>query len=88
MKDPYTGELTAYRQADGRIRLERSNDGPMRVSQALADQAEPELVSRVEDVLTFHGVDGLGEPVSYRYRIVGAESDGPEGGWLRCEPLP
>jgi hypothetical protein len=88
MTDHYVGDLVAYRRDDGSVRLALTNPGPLRVTRGVVEQAEPEWVSRTEDLLTFHGVDDDGAHQAYRYRIVGEEHGDIEGGWLLCEPLP
>lgn len=85
--DIYTGNLAVTRRLDGAVHIMVMTPGPMRVTQLVVDQAEPEYLSRVEDVLTFHSTEEDGSSRAYRYRIVGNEA-GPEGGWLLCEPLP
>lgn len=82
--DRYTGDITAYRCDDGRVRL-AVTPGPLRVTRQVLDEADPAVVSRDGDVVTFHSVEDDGTRRSYRYRITGGE-DGPERGWLLCEP--
>lgn len=81
----YTGDITAYRRDNGQVRLV-VRPGPLRASQFVLDQGDPEYVSRAEDLVTFHSVEEDDERRSYRYRVVGGEP-GPEGGWVFLEPI-
>lgn len=80
------GDITAYRRDDGTVRLVVSL-GALRVTHAVVEQADPEWLSRAEDVLTFHSLEDDGSRRAYRYRIVGSEPGVIEGGWLLCEPI-
>lgn len=82
----WTGEITGYRRDDGAVRLE-VRPGPVKMTQTVLDQAEPEWLSRCEDLVTFHSVESDGSRRSYRYRIVGTDASGPEGGWVLTEPV-
>lgn len=86
MSDIFVGDITATRRADGTVRL-RVTPGPLRVTRAVLAQADPSLLARADDVVTFRGTEDDGTRREYRYRIAGEEF-GPEGGWLLCEPLP
>jgi hypothetical protein len=90
MSDAYTGDITAYRRADGTARLEVT-PGPLRVSRklvAMAEEGESDFIAEADGVLTFFGYTDGGKPQAYRYRIVGGFVGGPEDGWTLCEPLP
>lgn len=84
--DRYTGDITATRHADGRVTLVVT-PGPLRASRMVLDQADPEFLSWVEDIVTFHSMEPDGTRTAYRYRVTGDEY-GPEGGWLLLDPIP
>lgn len=87
VSDRFIGALSATRLPGDLIRLNMLIPGPMRVTRAVIEQGDPEYVERVDDTVTFRGVNSQGEQVAYGYRIVGSDESGPEGGWLLCEPL-
>jgi len=84
--DRYTGDIAAIRRADGSVRM-AVTPGPLRATRLVLEQAEPEVISRAEDLVTFHSVEDDGSRNAYRYRATGEES-GPEGGWVLLEPVP
>lgn len=87
VNDRFIGEISATRLPGDLIRLNMLMPGPLRVTRAVVDQGDPRFVERVDDTLTFRGMNARDEQVAYSYRIVGSDDSGPEGGWLLCEPL-
>jgi len=81
----FAGDITAYRRADGTVRLD-VNPGVLRLSFSLLAAADPRWLEIRDGLIIFRGVENDGRPQVVVYRPAGVEP-GPEGGWLVCEPV-
>jgi hypothetical protein len=82
------GSVTAVKRDDGTVRLS-VKPGMLKISFGLlvqAAQADPEWLGIRDGLVIFRGVEDDGRQQVLVYRPTGVEQ-GPEGGWLVCDPV-
>jgi hypothetical protein len=78
------GSITAFRRTDGSVRLD-VDPGVLRVTFGVLVDADPSWLEIRDGLVIFRGVEDDGKQQVLAYRPTGVEQ-GPEGGWLVCEP--
>ena len=79
------GYIVATKRDDGTVCLE-VNPGRLKVSFGLLATAEPDWLEIRDGLVIFRGIEDGGGHQTAVYRPAGVEQ-GPEGGWLVCEPV-
>jgi hypothetical protein len=79
------GDVTAVKRADGTVCLSVT-PGLLKISFGLLAQADPEWLEIRDGLVIFRGVEDDGRQQVVVYRPRGVEQ-GPEGGWLVCDPV-
>jgi len=79
------GHVTAVKRDDGTVCLS-VEPGMLKISFGLLAQAEPEWLEIRDGLVIFRGVEDDGRQQVVVYRPTGVEQ-GPEGGWLVCDPV-
>ena len=79
------GNITAVKRDDGTVFLS-VEPGMLKISFGLLAQADPEWLEIRDGLIIFRGVEDDGRQQVVVYRPTGVEQ-GPEGGWLVCDPV-
>lgn len=79
------GYVFATKRDNGTVCL-HVEPGALKVSFGLLATAEPEWLEIRDGLVIFRGIEDDGKQQLAVYRPTGVEQ-GPEGGWLLCEPV-